>query len=110
VLDPTTTRSITVEELARRLSDRSEVELLDVREPHEYALARIPGGKLIPLATLLAQLRDLERQRTYVVYCHTGVRSAHAVELMRRAGLRAINLAGGIDAWSARIDQSVPRY
>jgi rhodanese-related sulfurtransferase len=81
-----------------------------VREPHEHAYARIPGARLIPLATLPRVVAELPRDASIVVYCHHGVRSAHAVEFLRAAGITARNLTGGIDRWSVEVDPSVPRY
>lgn len=84
--------------------------LIDVREPHEHAYARIPGARLIPLATLPRAVADLPREGDVVVYCHHGVRSAHAVAFLRSAGITARNLTGGIDRWSVEVDPSVRRY
>jgi adenylyltransferase/sulfurtransferase len=110
--------SIEVERLQARLAAGDSIRLLDVREPHEAETARITPERarieedlLIPLGRLPDCLDDLDRSREYVVYCHIGIRSVHAVQLMREAGFRHVyNLTGGIDAWSARIDPSVPRY
>jgi sulfur-carrier protein adenylyltransferase/sulfurtransferase len=103
--------AIEVEELHARLATGEPVRLIDVREPFETAIARIAGGELIPLGDLPARLSTLDPDAGYVVYCHTGVRSAYAAALMRKAGLRhVLNLSGGIDAWSLRVDPSVPRY
>ena len=102
---------ISVEELKRKLDAHEPFELIDVREPHEYEIARIEGAKLIPLSELPTRFDELPRDREIVVHCHAGVRSAHAVGLLQKAGFnRAINLAGGIDAWSVEIDPAVPRY
>ncbi|HEX8679525.1 MAG TPA: rhodanese-like domain-containing protein, partial [Chthoniobacterales bacterium] len=69
------------------------------------------GAKLIPLGELSERLSEIPRDRDIVVHCHSGMRSAHAVQLLEKAGLsRAANLAGGIDAWSTEIDPAVPRY
>lgn len=103
----------TVQELAE-LAARDEVTLLDVRNPHEYAHSRIEGARLVPLPELpqrLDELEDAASARHFVVYCHHGPRSTHAVRFLRDAGFpRARNLAGGIDAWSLYVDPSVPRY
>lgn len=102
---------ISVEELQRKRERGGELLLLDVREPHEYALARIEGSVLIPLGELPERVGELDRGGEIVVHCHSGVRSAHAVKLLREAGFTtASNLSGGIDAWSERIDPAVPRY
>ena len=84
--------------------------LLDVRELEEYRTARIDGAALIPLHALPGRLDDLPKDKTIVVMCHHGIRSAHAVHHLRAAGFDAVNLAGGIDAWSRDVDASVPTY
>ncbi len=80
-------------------------QLLDVREPEEAAIASIPGSILVPLGALPERLADVDRTCPVVVYCRSGVRSARAVELLRKAGLdRTYNLAGGILAWARDVD------
>ncbi len=100
-------------ELAARLRRGDDLLLLDVREPFEAELARIPGARLVPLAKLEAALVELEpwREREVVVHCKTGGRSRRACELLRSKGFRRVtNLAGGIEAWSLEVDASVRRY
>ncbi len=90
---------------------KDEVFLLDVREPHEWAIAHIAGATLVPLRTIPARVQDIPRDRTIVVYCHHGMRSRMAGEFLVDQGFGdVINLAGGIDAWSAAVDPSLPRY
>jgi len=102
---------ISVAELKRKLDSGDSFQLIDVRESHEFEIARIDGAKLIPLGELPSRMAELARTDEVVVHCHSGVRSAHAVQLLSQAGFeRAFNLAGGIDAWSVEIDPSVPRY
>ncbi len=99
--------------LAARLRAGTPVRLLDVREPGEHAFAALPGSRLIPLGELPERLSDLDdwRDQDVVVYCHHGVRSAHAIGFLRSAGFsRLENLAGGIDRWSTEVDPAVPRY
>jgi adenylyltransferase/sulfurtransferase len=85
--------------------------LLDVREPHEYRIAAIPGSKLIPLGEVGRRLNELDRDADIVVHCKSGMRSAKACTILRDAGFRNVrNLKGGILAWSDRIDPSVPKY
>lgn len=87
------------------------VTLLDVRNPPEFAICQIDGAKLIPLHELHDRLGELDPADTIVAFCHHGMRSAQAVRFLRQMGFaRAVNLAGGIDAWSAQVDRSVPRY
>ena len=102
---------ITVAELRRRLDEGQPLTVLDVRNPQEYDIARIEGSVLIPLHELQDRIGELDPAATIVAHCHHGARSARAVQLLRQMGYdRAINLAGGIDAWSEEIDPSVPRY
>jgi adenylyltransferase/sulfurtransferase len=103
--------SIEVERLRERLAAGDPFTLLDVREPHEAQIARIEGDVQIPLGQLPDRFQELDPDRECVVYCHIGIRSIHAVQLLRAAGFRKVhNLTGGIDAWSVRVDPSVPRY
>ena len=101
---------ITVSELKAKMDRKEKFVLLDVREPREYAKARIEGSTLIPLGFLASRLGELDKGDKLVVHCKVGGRSATAVSFLREKGYDAVNLAGGIDAWSAEIDPSVPRY
>ena len=102
---------ITPAALAARLARSGTIDLIDVREPYEWQIARIDGARLVPLRALPAELPAMDREREIVVYCHHGMRSAAAAELLRRSGFtRVRNLAGGIDRWSADVDPRVPRY
>ena len=101
---------ITPRELAELLGRPDAPLLVDVREPHEHAHARIEGARLIPLATLARAISSMPRDGNIVVYCHHGIRSAHAVDILRAAGVPARNLSGGIDRWSTEVDPSVRRY
>lgn len=98
------------EELKRRLEGGDDLTVLDVREPYERDICRLPGS-FIPLRELPRRLRELDPSREIVAYCKVGARSAQAVELLRSAGFRRVrNLAGGINAWAERVDPSLPRY
>ena len=84
--------------------------LLDVREPWEYALARLPDSILIPLQTLPHRFSELPRDREMVVLCHHGVRSMTALAFLQQQGFTQVkNLIGGIDLYS-QIDPAIPRY
>lgn len=84
---------------------------LDVREPSEQAVARIEGAILIPMREIPSRLAEIDAGKEIVVFCHHGSRSAMIANFLRSNGCeRAINLAGGIDAWSLEVDPSVPRY
>jgi adenylyltransferase/sulfurtransferase len=97
-------------ELASRLSAREDFDLIDVREPYEWDIGRIPGARLVPLGELAGVMSSLDSRRDIVVYCRSGVRSADATRRLRAAGFRAVNLAGGILRWSDDVDPSVPKY
>ena len=101
---------LTPNELAQRLADQDDFALIDVREPYEWEIGRIPGARLIPLGTLRHAMGSLDTAREVVVYCRSGVRSADAARLLRAAGFRALNLTGGILRWSDDVDPSVPKY
>ena len=106
-----TPNEITPTELVSLLEGGEDLALVDVREPYEWQIARLPDSRLIPLADLPSALSSLDSARRTVVLCHHGVRSAMAADQLRTAGFaRVSNLAGGIDRWSAEVDPSVPRY
>lgn len=97
--------------LEARLRNRDDLDLIDVREPHEWDIGRIEGARLTPLSSFADALASLDSARDVVVYCKSGVRSAKAVRQLQAAGFRRVwNLAGGILRWSDEIDRSVPRY
>jgi adenylyltransferase/sulfurtransferase len=98
-------------ELKRRLDAGEPLEVLDVREPHEWAICRIPGARLIPLGSLAGRLQELDPARTYVLQCRSGQRSATAAVLLRKSGFpRVLNLRGGILAWAREVDPTTPTY
>lgn len=110
-------REISATQLAERLARREAGDdsflLLDVRNPDEFARARLAGATLIPLPELEARLRELEahRDEPIVVMCHLGGRSERACKQLLAAGFPAVeNLTGGIDAWSLTVDADVERY
>jgi adenylyltransferase/sulfurtransferase len=85
--------------------------LIDVREPHEYQIARIPGAKLIPLGELPKRLNELNKLDEFVMHCKSGMRSAKAVDLLKQSGFTKVrNMKGGILAWSDKVDPTVPKY
>jgi rhodanese-related sulfurtransferase len=105
---------ITAAEVKRRLDAGEKLHLIDVREPGEFAMARIEGGDLIPMRQVPGELQRLEGladEAPLIVFCHHGVRSLNVVNWLRGQGLESCqSMAGGIDAWSAVVDPSVPRY
>src|SRR5437016_2851501 len=92
---------VSVQDVKRRLDAGEKLHLIDVREPHEYALARIEGSDLIPMRSVPGELQTLEARSddgTLIVYCHHGVRSLSVVDWLRNQGLEACqSMAGGID-------------
>jgi adenylyltransferase/sulfurtransferase len=103
---------ITATELKRRVDDGRDTQIIDVREPFEFEIARIPGTKLIPLGQVADRMSEIDPARETVVHCKAGVRSAKAIAALKQAGFqgRLINLKGGITAWSDEVDPAVPKY
>jgi len=102
---------ITPRELAERLQRGDALEVIDVREPYEWRIARIEGARLIPLARVAGASTELARDRDIVLYCHHGQRSRTAGHILIAQGFERVwNLAGGIARWSAEVDSSVPMY
>jgi sulfur-carrier protein adenylyltransferase/sulfurtransferase len=98
-------------EVKQKLDRGDNFTLIDVREPHEYQIARIPGSTLIPLGTLPNRLQELDREAEIVAHCKSGARSQKAVDLLKQNGfLNVRNMTGGILAWSDKVDPSVPKY
>lgn len=96
-------------ELKRRMDAGEQVQLLDVREPDEFAVSRIPGSVHIPLAAVVTRMAELDPERELVVHCKMGGRSARAIEALHAAGYRGrmTNLTGGITAWAKQVDPSL---
>lgn len=106
------TLEIDPQEAQRRLN--SGAILIDVREPEEYATARIDGARLIPMQEIPAEIQKLEGlagEGELLLLCHHGVRSLQAAQWLRGHGLEnCFSVTGGIDRWSREIDSKVPRY
>ncbi len=102
---------ITALELERERARRPDLVLVDVREPREAEIAQIAGARLIPLRELPGRLAELSGHGDIVTLCHHGPRSLKAREILKGAGFSSVrSLAGGIDAWSREVDDTVPRY
>jgi sulfur-carrier protein adenylyltransferase/sulfurtransferase len=103
---------ITASELKRRIDSGKNIQIIDVREPHEFEIARMPGTRLIPLSQVVSRMSEIDPERETVVHCKGGVRSAKAIEALKAASFpgRLVNLKGGITAWSDEVDPSVPKY
>lgn len=110
-------KEITVSELKQILdSDAEDYLLIDVRNPNEYEIAKIPGAVLIPLpdienGTGVQQVKELLNGHKLIAHCKLGGRSAKALGILKeQAGINGINVVGGITAWSREVDASVPEY
>lgn len=95
--------------------DRGEkIVLVDVREPQEFAVARIEDSRLVPMQTIPSQVAALEAmaaENTLALLCHHGVRSLNSAFWLRQQGIEnCVSISGGIDRWSVEIDPQVPRY
>ncbi|MGH8930328.1 MAG: molybdopterin-synthase adenylyltransferase MoeB [Egibacteraceae bacterium] len=90
---------------------RPNVRVIDVREPHEYEISRIPGAALIPLGQLASRMHELDSSEEIVLHCKSGARSMQALEQLRDAGFKKLkNLQGGINAYAKQVDDSIPTY
>jgi adenylyltransferase/sulfurtransferase len=101
---------ITVTQLAERVK-HNHLKLVDVREPHELEISRLPDAINIPLGQLAARLSELDSAEEMVIFCKSGSRSARGLELLASAGFKKVkNLKGGINAWAREVDKSLPIY
>jgi rhodanese-related sulfurtransferase len=105
-------REITATELKQRLDNGDDIQIVDVREANEVAVAKIPNTIHIPLGQVINRMSEIDPTRETVVHCKMGGRSARAIDALQRSGFNGelLNLAGGITAWSNDVDPSVPKY
>src|SRR5687768_6350886 len=105
-------QEITATELKEKLDNGEDIQLIDVRQPDEYAYAKIPGAKLIPLGEIINRMDELDETKEIVLQCKMGGRSAQAIQFLTRAGFKGkmSNLKGGITAWSNEVDPKIPKY
>ncbi|MCZ6904096.1 MAG: molybdopterin-synthase adenylyltransferase MoeB [Acidobacteria bacterium] len=102
---------LTATEVKKMMDEKKPFVLIDVREPHEYQICKIPGSKLIPLGEVARRMHELNSADEIVVHCRSGQRSAEAVEFLMKAGFGKIhNLKGGVLAWSDEVDPTMPKY
>ena len=104
---------ISCQKVKAKLDANEEFVLIDCREEDEYATVNIAAAKLFPMSQLMAKAAELEpyRDSEVVVHCHHGGRSMQVTRWLRQQGFnKAQSMAGGIDAWAAEIDASLPRY
>ena len=106
---------INVRQLKKMMDNREDFVLIDVREEHECDICKIHGARLIPLSKIMNGnidiLENIEKDKRIILHCHTGARSAEALNILRNKGFKNLkNLVGGIDAWSQEIDPEVAIY
>jgi rhodanese-related sulfurtransferase len=104
---------IRVEDLQQRLQTGEKILLLDVRNENEYQYCHLADSQLIPLPELMQRVDEVETPKDHpvVVYCHHGIRSLSGAAILQQFGFTNVSsLHGGIEAWSLRVDPSVPRY
>lgn len=103
---------VTVQEMKRALDDpKSGIKVIDVREKDEYDIAHVKGAQLLPMSEINQRFTELDPNQQYYIHCHHGGRSMRVLLFLRERGFKHLkNVKGGIDAWSAEIDPSVPRY
>ncbi|NET65530.1 MAG: molybdopterin-synthase adenylyltransferase MoeB [Moorea sp. SIO1G6] len=109
-------KEMNVQELKELIdSGADDFVLIDVRNPHEYDIAKISGSVLVPLPDIeqgsgVAKVKELVNGHRLIAHCKKGGRSAKALGILKEAGIEGINVKGGITAWSQEIDSSVPQY
>ena len=104
---------ITATDLKKRLDSGDKVVILDVREPHELAICSLANTAHIPLGELPARISEIEpyKETEIIVYCRSGKRSERAAQFLSESGFKsAVNLSGGILAWSDEVDPTVAKY
>src|SRR6185437_14032395 len=95
---------ITAEQLKKRIDAGENLFVLDVRNPNEFQICRIPGTVLVPLPELPSRFAEVPRDREVIVHCKSGMRSAKAIEFLKSQGYTKVwNLAGGILAWAEKV-------
>lgn len=104
-------KEITVEQLHQKLQNKESFQFIDVREKDEYDFAKIEGATLIPLSQFQERFQEIDPDQEVVICCHHGGRSMRACEFLLSQGYTdLINVKGGIDQWSLKINPKVPRY
>ncbi len=104
-------KSATPQEIFERINSGKKFRFIDVREPLEYEIARIEQAELLPMSRIGDWIGTLDPEEETVVMCHHGIRSANVCQFLIRNGFKNVsNLEGGIDLWSATVDENVPRY
>jgi adenylyltransferase/sulfurtransferase len=111
--EASTGSTITVQELKSKIDGSENFYLIDVREPSEFEIVRIPGSHLIPKQGFIdgSALADLPQNKPIILHCKSGVRSAECLAILKNAGFAdATHVSGGVIAWAKQIDSSLPVY
>ncbi len=103
---------ISAKDAKQAMDTNSGIQLIDVRQPDEFAFAKIEGSKLIPLGDIMKRMDELDPTKEAIIHCKMGGRSAKAIEMLQQAGYEGSlkNLKGGITAWSNDVDPTIPKY
>tara|TARA_A100001015_G_C14502964_1_gene523687 strand:- start:92 stop:400 length:309 start_codon:yes stop_codon:yes gene_type:complete len=94
----------------KEMLDNNEVVLLDVREPYEVEICNVKGSLFIPMNEISQNVDQLDKDKSYAVMCHSGVRSLHVTNFLNSQGIKALNVIGGIDMWAVYVDKGLKRY
>ena len=105
-------REITPTQLQEKLTAGQKLQLIDVREPEEFAICKLPDSTLMPMGEIMKRYTEIEPEAEVIMICHHGFRSAQAIQfLSQRFGFtNLINLKGGIHAWAEEVDPEMPVY
>ena len=104
-------RDLTPEQVCELLAQERVPRIIDVRNPDEFAICRLPGAELHPASQIDEWSRSLDPEEEMLIYCHHGISSLHAVMYLTKKGFkRILYLRGGLDAYSLRADPGMPRY
>jgi rhodanese-related sulfurtransferase len=104
-------KAISPQEYAALRNSEQPPTLIDVREPWEFAIARLDEATLLPIGQIYEWAPALDKEADYVIVCHHGQRSAAVCQFLAGMGFKRVtNLSGGMDAWSYTVDRTVPRY
>jgi sulfur-carrier protein adenylyltransferase/sulfurtransferase len=110
-MTPDSSGEVTVQELKKIMDSGEKVFILDVRNPEEYQICRIPDSVLLPLGELPLRVAELDKDKPMIVHCKSGMRSAKAIQFLKDQGFDKLkNLKGGILAWADQIDRTMPKY
>ena len=104
-------KEISAAEAAKLRDENPEALFLDVREDSELTICRIEGALHIPMGEISERVHSLTKEAPLIIFCHHGMRSRHVLQYLESSGFKnAINLKGGIHAWSLEVDPTIPHY